>query len=572
MNRRSLRRHRVSAPILTALFVTVAAAEPPRVWVDVSGYHSVRATLIDVDETHIRLRPTDGGDPLKLRRDQLSEADRRYLEDLPGDGIDPDGERTDRPVINPMRIAPPPPREFPVLPPLRFRADDTPTGPPAAMIGDVAAATVPPIASTDREPIRLPADPPVRRSVTQGGVPDVVLIRDAPPTDLLGGLRDANGRLVLSFADRVTGGSRTVTIDRRGMADVVQTSGDPLRLLDAVADVNASDGVVAPPPGLLLAHAASSVGYGEGGLVTLFTDSDSRVVVRHRIGLPDGTRLIDGTFLTADDVVMFGRSVVAVTNTIDGRVRYRLPVVRGYRHDVSPGRHYVALTDRATLRIVRTVDGREMVRIGIPNGKAGVAFSPDGDRLAVTVGRRWMVYDLITGRFVHNRRTTRTLGSDRPFWLDDDRFLTANGVLISTVADAAIARYADDGIERRRVGGDLYVVADAGGATRLRRMSADDFIRPPASPGSRGDSKAADPRDPNPQAADPKRLDRSIPIGPNGPPPIADPTADPPTTAANDGSSDLQRGASGSPPSPNRTGSPRRRPSTAGRSNAASVR
>jgi hypothetical protein len=55
-----------------------AEPHPPRVWTSTTGT-TVEARLVEIGESTVTLARKDGGAPLKVRLDQLSEADQAYL-------------------------------------------------------------------------------------------------------------------------------------------------------------------------------------------------------------------------------------------------------------------------------------------------------------------------------------------------------------------------------------------------------------------------------------------------------------------------------------------------------------
>ena len=89
-----------------AAWIVFAAQAPARTWTDSTGKHTIEAELIDVRDGKVRLKK-ENGNVITLPVDKLSEADRKYLDELEAksDGGTPKTVTVDKLAGEPKELA-----------------------------------------------------------------------------------------------------------------------------------------------------------------------------------------------------------------------------------------------------------------------------------------------------------------------------------------------------------------------------------------------------------------------------------------------------------------------------------
>lgn len=423
----------------------VPATDPVRVWVDSTGSHAVKATLIEVkDEKAVLITPD--GRRISIPIDKLSTNDQEYIEEV---------GKSD---ANVLRTKVPEPPNIEPLEPLDL--------PPAASVADqgavldlsaadsVAAPTeLPPAIPPDRSPTEVPI---ATQQIQLGEISSheacshLIPVGDAQSPALGMSVSSESSSYGEESAHRLLRFDATTSA-----ADVIWQDPDRIRLHDHHV-----------PSGRSLV----SVGHnalGRGGQLAIATgwDRDAISIADHR-SLPDGgsfgrsshlrwAKMIDDEHCLAiiDDTLI-------AANVISGKTLYRIEGIdKKSVPALSGGRRLVAVPMEGSVDLYRTPDGDALGRIRTGSSIIpAVSFSNLGDALAIITPRRMRVWSLPDAALRADLETLQSLGSGPPIWIDSDLVMSSSGVLLSIFRGIPVWRYGITGAVASYVGGNVAIL------------------------------------------------------------------------------------------------------------------
>ena len=434
-------------PIQFAISVLIAAvgactseaADSTRIWVDADGLFSVEARLVEVYDDKVVLLRADGGQTT-IEIDKLSDRDKEYLEEIEEQRSQNDNQN------NPLRMqAPKPPQIKPLpildLPPANRVADDG----SIMTLGDPVKAKL-----LLKLPGPLAADPsPFTFGVANACIPILKVgsydncsrpLAVATMTD--SGTRRTSIAMSISRGLWIPGEKPRHQLVRfdvdDGKVHVALDYDSTIALLDHHPNSGRSL--------LLVGHNS----LGEGGELRIGTQWDKRSVqLSHQRKLTGkrepGQRVPHlrwARWVDEEHFIAVIDQTLGLWNIVSGDQVYRIDGIHQRAQPaISGGRRYVAVPYHGSVQLFETQTGRPLGRIGIENQVPSVAFSPQGNTLAITTTRRLRNWDLPSGALSADIESRRGLGTDRPIWIDSDLVLSSSGVLLSVFRGLPIWRY-----------------------------------------------------------------------------------------------------------------------------------
>ncbi|TWU49573.1 SHD1 domain-containing protein [Rubripirellula reticaptiva] len=442
--------------ISVASFFTGAAQgqQDERIWVDAGGTYSVQATLIDWTGDSVVLLRSDGGE-VRLSLSQLSEQDKVYVAERKVTGS----------ALNKLRGGPPVAPTIDPLPPLTLpTADelgdpaDTP-GSPMAMDGTVQSVKL------DSLPKSLPAD----RSLFEVGLTarriaiprvDFNTTVSEPRAITMSGYEDKQTiALAMSVSHHIRlPGEKTrqelVAFDILNQrVSVPMQHSETIRLLDHRMDTGKS---------LVLVGFNSLGRGGDLAVVDGWTGGSLELSRRRPVsGKADPGAMHQLRFakwIDDEHVLAIIDQSLGLWNIVSGKQLYRVDGIESRSMPaLSGGGRYLAIPYEGGVDLMATETGESLGRIKVEKQVPGVAFSPQGDMLAIATTRRVRAWDLPSAALAGDVRSLNSLGLGTPLWIDHDLLLTDDGTLVSLHRGVPIWRYDVAGTQRQSFGKHIAI-------------------------------------------------------------------------------------------------------------------
>lgn len=449
----------IAALHFAAASTTTFAVDSPyanRIWVDAAGQYSVRAALIDWDETTVRLLRTDGGE-ITLPISMLSEQDKTYLTD----------KKTTVLSGNVLRGSSPPPPSITPQPELKLpRASTTSvSGATLGNDGDRVESSddgLPKKLSADRSPWSTHLQP------SSISLPKIDFNMDvSEPVAIFDPGQKAQGQknvramtLVASISGNIwmPGESARQELVRFNLDDQTATVAmrhyEKIRLLDHDHPSGKSLAIIGQ----------NSLGRG-GDLVVVSGWSDGLLGFADRRKLHDNAdsgklpELYWARWVDDQHVVAMVDQSIGLWNMVSGEQLFRVDGLDPRCEPaLSGGGRYLAVPRHGQVVLIATDSGQLLGTIKVESEVPGVQFSPLGNQLAITTMRRLRVWDLTAAALAADVRSRNSLGKGHPLWIDHDLILTESGTLVSLFRGVPIWRYDIAGTERSSIGGRIAVL------------------------------------------------------------------------------------------------------------------
>ncbi len=441
---------RASAALLLLIFVSISSpacgSDLIRVWVDWSGQHSIKATLVQVQaDTVVLLTPE--GKRISIPIEKLSENDRQYVEEF---GTS---------QLNVLRSKAPRPPEVEALPPLDLPpAESTAENNSVLEISRAHTATTPttlPAAiPADRAPIEIPI---LEQQFTLRNMRSHDVCSELIPVGTAG-----QPALGISISAGITNPDdrepvhRLVRLDAHtSKMEVLYRSPDRVRLFDHHPPSDRS----------LILEGHNSLGQG-GKLAIGRGWNRGGMFIRHYRAFP-GSEVL-GQFphlrwaklIDDEHFVAVVDSTLIAANIVSGKVLYRIEDIHGKSVPaLSGGRRFMAVPVEGAVHLYRSQDGGALGRIGTEsNVIPAVAFSHEADSLAIVNSRRLRIWSLPDAALRADIETRQNLGSGTPTWVDADLLLSGSGVLISIFRGIPVWRYEVAGTKTNYAGGNIAIL------------------------------------------------------------------------------------------------------------------
>lgn len=414
---------------LTVCFVAnwVLAAELPRKWRDASGKFEIDATLVELGETKVKLKKTDGS-VIEVPIARLSDADQKYLkgptEPAPAD--DPFAGGSTSPVAASPRPRFPKPNSS--VPAGTVLADqgklvalgqgDPPQGvapDPATMVRPLAVGGFP-VSDVDAYD---KVSPPLIVEPEQG------LVAVSIGRNIINRQNETRGRIYLG---KLPGGPASLVWDHP----------EALALLDH-------------DPATDRTLIMSGLDHFERGGDVVVLEGLSQGVPKevYRRKLPGmekpGFKPQIGWGALIDGDYMLGQldSKLYVWNLATAETVYMIDKLTSGKHPaLSPGRRYMSVPVQNGVNIVQTIDGTSvgyLVAGGVLT--PDVSFHPDGQRIALCANNQLIVYDLVKGDETVNALFSRPFGYNSIGWVGKELYVTGMGDLIRTDLEMVLWNY-----------------------------------------------------------------------------------------------------------------------------------
>jgi hypothetical protein len=441
--------------LLSAACPALAVESPHanRIWVDATGQYSVRANLIDWNDTSVRLLRTDGGE-VTLPIAMLSEQDKAYLAE----------NKSGASLGNGLRGAPPTPPEIKPQPVLKLPRAQT-TASSGAMLGNEGKQVK---LASDGLPKTLPADrSPQTVTIDTASIPlPKIDFNMAVSEPVAVSIDTANNRVMALVASisgniRLPGESTRQELVRFDVADqaatVTMRHYKKIHLLDHHLDSGQSLALIGQ----------NSLGRG-GDLVVVRGWSDDVLGFANRRGLfvatvagaqVDPPELRWAKWVDDQHVAAMVNQTIGVWNIVSGEQLFRIDEMdTRCEPAISGGGRYLAVPRHGSVDLIATETGQSLGRIKVEGEVPGVQFSPLGNQLAITTMRRLRVWDLDGAALAADVRSRNSLGKGHPLWIDHDLILTESGTLVSLFRGVPVWRYEIAGTERSSIGGRIAVL------------------------------------------------------------------------------------------------------------------
>lgn len=427
----------VAVGIATTSFLlpTVCVAEEPaRIWVDSVGRHSVNAALIATDGEFVSLRRGDG-QTVMLRVSELSQNDKQYLDAF---------EKRQLSQDNPLRLNPAASPTSKPLPPLDLL--------PAHHLAEAGV----PLRIADATRSYVPDSTP--RSLRSDGQPFPATATSAQFPMARVDLHDTCSRpipLVNPNSKQVT--SIAVSASKGVVAPGNSTNGAIL-MFDPETSMMKPVWIGRDRIELFDFHAPSQRGLvlvgqdvlGQGGQMVVATGWDEgklkfsfqRPIFNGR-GVGKAPKIRWARWVDEEHFIAVVDQTVGLWNFVSGEQMYRISGIHAKAAPaISSGRRYIAIPREGTVEVRRTSDGVAVGQIPVDDGSlASVAFSPDGDSLALVTSRRLRVWKLGSATLSTDLRVRESLGKRQPTWISNDLILSGSGVLVSLFRQRPVWRY-----------------------------------------------------------------------------------------------------------------------------------
>ncbi|MGB7328824.1 MAG: SHD1 domain-containing protein [Rubripirellula sp.] len=440
---------------VASLFASQAKAQhDERIWVDAGGTYSVHATLIDWFDDSVVLLRSDGGQ-VRLSMGQLSELDKSYVAErkLSGGGL------------NGLRGGPPTPPEIAPLPPLKL--------PTAAELGDTADAAATPMAmdgevqtvKLDSLPESLPAD----RSLYEIGLTNrrIAIPRvdfnttvSAPNAITMSGDEDKpTVALAMSISHHIRLPGEKTRQELVAFDILNQRVGVPMQHSETIRLL---DHRMASGKSLVLVG-FNSLGRG-GDLAVVDGWMDGSLELSRRRPVSGKTdpgamhQLRFAKWIDDEHVLAIIDQSLGLWNIVSGKQIYRVDGIESRSMPaLSGGGRYLAIPYEGGVDLMATETGKSLGRIKVEKQVPGVAFSPQGDMLAIATTRRVRAWDLPSAALAGDVRSLNSLGLGKPLWIDHDLLLTDDGTLVSLHRGVPLWRYDVAGTQRQSFGKHIAI-------------------------------------------------------------------------------------------------------------------
>ncbi|MCA9175505.1 MAG: hypothetical protein KDB14_13565 [Planctomycetales bacterium] len=463
---------------LTSLCGPLAAQEAPtkRTWKAASGGYSVDATLIEQGNGTVKLRKEDGL-VVTVQLSLLSKEDQDYVAGL---------AKQQNPFAGGVPAALPAAAPGPAA-----MAANQLASPDEVLVlpGDgveVALSTAAPPAPLDPDPM-----PPLL-SVKPGNI----RVADTDPYDKVS---------PLSVLDPQTG-TVALTIGRNKAGKPEETRGRiligklPNGPFQTVLDTDQSLYLLDHHPGTgqtLMVSGVDNIQRG-GELQLVEKLGADKPVVRLRRLLPGHDKpgfkpqASKGWLLAKDIAVVQVNDALYCWNLATNQLLYRTPRNTASTLRIpafSGGRRYLAVPDSKGFHLIESASGKHLGFVDAEMvGTPGVAFHPDGKRIAVTASNTWAVYDLAAGQLPQSGVVSAHLHHTLVGWITNDWFLTESGDVVDPNLGMVVWHYYSGNVGRTLGRGTLTAASTISGLklTTLP-MPSDDLNKAYASLSKRKD-------------------------------------------------------------------------------------
>ena len=433
---------------------TTDAAEPSRIWVDVHGRFAQRAVMVKLDASHVWLRREDETE-IRVRRVDLSDQDRAYLASHPGITDEINALRGGPPSIRPLRTAPafriateswrgPVTKELSREPDRMISADEL-------SLPDAIDADPPPFQPSLRE-----AEVELFAIDTYQDVSAPIAITiNGSSVDRADGETAAAASLLFSIAKppvlglQTGGAAEKQTMSPRTTSSLVRC--DP-HTGKAFVSYRTDERFVLMDHHDASGHTLLSVGRrlpsrcGTLAVLGGWRDGEVHEIARFDLPHEDGGGFAEwiqeAKFVDGEHLWIRTDRGAGLWHWPSGRAKYVIQGLnRRTRTSISGGRRLIAIGVDGGVRFHRTEDGEPLGEIPVDDGIPAVAFSPNGDHLAIAGDRRLRIWNLEAAALEADVRSDHSLGRSDLGWLDPDWILTGSGTLISMHRSSVLFRY-----------------------------------------------------------------------------------------------------------------------------------
>lgn len=404
-----------------------------RTWNDAAGKFSVAATLVELQSRSVRLLKSDGV-TIVVPLEKLSRADRDYLEEF----VAKQAAANDSPAANPFDS----PTAVAVEPvTTSYSLQQVPISDDIVDLPNQGVKVTLP-KSTPCEP--LAADPARPLPIVK---PGQCLIAESDAYDVPSKLVLLNTRqaLVALSISRAMAGSDA---PHRGRLFVGQAPRGPFHLVfDRDEAIQLLDHHAASDQSLLM---CGLDGFQRGGQIVVMTGLESgKPVEQYRRRLPGHDKpgflpqVSQARLIAPDVAVVVVDSVLYCWNLRSAEVLYRSednaitsPIA------FSANAKTVAIPQTGGFNLLDTASGQDRGFVETGDATApGVAFNPDGRRLAYCASNAWGVWDAVEAKKLLSSIVTEHLGNRPIGWIDGDLFLTDSGNLVDTKSQMLLWYY-----------------------------------------------------------------------------------------------------------------------------------